>query len=113
LELLIPDALFVAMARVAERHPEHPRPSPLACRGVQRGRPAEEINLAFGPWCAVKDADGSAPPGRNRPHEPLHRLVARPVAVLLDQVLPDPLQAQAGVEFLRDRRAIDPRGERW
>ena len=108
LELLIPDRLFVAVARVAERHAKHPRPSPLARRRVERRRAAEEIDLAFGAGRAVKDADGSAR-RRDRPHEPLHRLVARAVAVLLDQVLPDPLQAQTGVELLGDRRAIHAR----
>lgn len=47
----------------------------------------------------MKDTDGSAR-RRDRPHESLHRFVARAVAVLLDQVLPDALQAQTGVEFL-------------
>ena len=63
----------------------------------------------------MKHADGSAR-RRDRPHEALHRLVARAVAVLLDQVLPDALQAQTGVEFLGDRRAIhrgaEPRARR-
>ena len=51
----------------------------------------------------MEDADGSTR-RRDRPHEPFHRFVARAVAVLLDQVLPDPLDAQAGVELLGDRR---------
>jgi hypothetical protein len=33
------------------------------------------------------------------------------LAVLLDEVLPDPLQAQAGVELLGDRRPIDASGK--
>ena len=45
LELLIPDRFFVAMARVAQRHAKHPRPSPLARRRVERRRAAEEIDL--------------------------------------------------------------------
>jgi hypothetical protein len=52
----------------------------------------------IGPRCAVKHADRAAR-GRDRPHEPFDRFVAGAVPVLLDQVLPDPLQAQTGVEF--------------
>ena len=48
LELLIPHGFLVAVARVAQRHPKHPRPAPLARRRVQRRRAAEEIHLAFG-----------------------------------------------------------------
>ena len=107
LELLIPDRFLVAVPRVAQRHAKHPRPAPLAGRGVERRRAAEEIHLRFGPGRAVKDADGPAR-RRDRPHEPFHRFVARAVAVLLDQVLPDPLQAQAGVELLGDRRRDRP-----
>ena len=81
LELLIPDGFFVAVARVAERHAKHPRPSPLAGRRVQRRRAAEEIDLAFGAGGAMKHADGPAR-RRDRPHESFHRLVARAVAVL-------------------------------
>jgi hypothetical protein len=40
---------------------------------------------------------------RHRPDEPLDRFVAGAVAVLLDQVLPDPLQTQADVELLGNR----------
>ena len=72
-------------------------------RDVERRRAAEEIDLAFGAGGTVEDADGSTR-RRDRPHEPFHRFVARAVAVLLDQVLPDPLQAQTGVELLGDRR---------
>ena len=56
LELLIPDGFLVAVARVAERQPKHPRPSPLARLRVERRRAAEEIDLAFGPGSAVKHA---------------------------------------------------------
>ena len=94
------------MTRVAQRHAKHPRPTPLAGRGLERRRAAEEIDLRFGPGGAMKDAHGPTR-RRDRPHESLHRLVARAVAVLLDQVLPDPLHAQARVELLGDRLAID------
>jgi hypothetical protein len=110
LELLIPDRFLVAVPRMAQCHPKHPGPSPLARGGVERGRPAEEIHLCLGPGRTVKDADGS-PRRRHRPHKPFHRFVARAVPVLLHQVLPDPLHTQTGVELLRDRRAIEPRGE--
>ena len=106
LEFLIPDRFLVAVPRMAERHPKHPRPAPLAGRGVERRRAAEEIHLRFGAGRAVKDADRPAR-RRDRAHEPFHRFVARAVAVLLDQVLPDPLQAQPGVELLGDGRAIE------
>jgi hypothetical protein len=110
LELLIPDRFFVTVAGVAERHPKHPRPAPLAGGGLERGSTAEEINLAFGAGGAVKDPDG--PPRRyDRPHESLHRFVAGAVAVLLDEVLPDPLQAQARIELLSDRGAVDRCGK--
>src|SRR5712691_1283815 len=110
LELLIPDRFLVAVPRMAQRHPKHPGPSPLAGRGVERGRPAEEIYLRLGPGRTVKDADGS-PRRRQRPHKPFHRFVARAVPVFLDEVLPDPLQAQTDVEFLDNGRPIDRRGE--
>ena len=68
LEFLIPDRFFVAMTRVAQRHPKDPRPSPLARGRVERRRAAEEIHLRFGPRRTVKDADG--PEGRrDRPRE--------------------------------------------
>jgi hypothetical protein len=109
-ELLIPHGFFVAVPRVAERHPEHPRPTPLTRRGLERGGPLKEIDLRLGPRGAVEDADGPAR-GRQRPHESLHRFVTGAVAVLLDQVLPDALQTQPRVEFLGDGLAIDRGGE--
>jgi len=110
LELLIPDRVLVAVARMAQRHPKHPGPSPLARGRVECRRAAEEIHLRLGPGGTVKDADGS-PRRRQRPRKPFHRLIARAVPVLLDQVLPDPLQAQTGVEFFGDGGAIQARGE--
>src|SRR5204862_276116 len=110
LELLIPHGFFVAVAGVAQGYPKHPRPSPLAGPRVQGRRAAEEIHLAFGAGRTVKHADGP-PRGRERPYEALHGLVARAVAVLLDQVLPNALQAQTGVELLGDGGAIHRRGE--
>ena len=89
LELLIPDRFLVAVPRMAQRHPKHPGPSPLARGRVERGRPAEEILLRLGPGRTVRDADGS-PRRRQRPHKPFHRFVARAVPVFLDEVLPDP-----------------------
>ena len=115
LELLIPDRFLVAVPRMAQGHPKHPGPPPLARGGIERRRPAEEIHLRLGAGRAVEDPDGSAR-RCDRPREPFHRFVARPVPVLLDEVLPDALQAQTGVEFLGDRRAIARRGEppaRW
>ena len=110
LELLIPDRFLVAVPRMAQRHPKHPGPSPFARRGVERRRPAEEIHLRFGAGRAMKDADGSTR-RRDRPYEPFHRFVTRAVPVLLDEVLPNALHGQTGVEFLGDRRAIERRGE--
>src|SRR5207247_1845565 len=78
LELLIPDRFLVAVPRMAQRHPKHPGPSPLARGGVERGRAAEEIYLCLGPGRTVKDADGAAS-WRDRPHKPFHRFVARAV----------------------------------
>ena len=110
LEFLIPDRFLVAVSRMAQGHPKHPGPSPFAGRGVERRRAAKKIDLPFGTRRTVKDAD--SPAGRrDRPYESLDRLVARAVPVLFDQILPDPLQAQAGVEFLSDRRAIQRCGE--
>ena len=110
LELLIPDRFLVAVPRMAQRHPKHPGPSPLARGGVERGRAAEEIYLCLGPGRTVKDADGAAS-WRDRPHKPFHRFVARAVPVFLHEVLPDPLHTQTGVELLGDRGAIESRGE--
>src|SRR5215207_8847205 len=95
---------------MAEGHAEDPRSTPFARGALERGGPAEEIDLAFGPRSTVEDADGSPRRG-DRPHEPLHRFVTGAVAVLLDEVLPDPLQAQTRVELLGDRRAVRRRGE--
>src|SRR5262249_18061274 len=47
-ELLIPDRFFVSVPRVPERHPKHPWSSPFAGRGIERRRPAEEIDLRLG-----------------------------------------------------------------
>ena len=90
---------------MAQHHPKHPGPSPLARGRVERGRPAEEIHLRLGPGGTVKDADG-APRRRQRPHKPFHRFVARAVPVFLDEVLPDPLHTQTGVTLLGDHGAI-------
>lgn len=109
-ELLIPHRLFIAVARVAQCHPKHPGPTPFPGRRVERGRAAEEIDLRFGAWGAMKDAHGTTR-RRDRPHESLHRLVARAVAIHLDQVLPDPLDAQACVELRGNRLPVDPRGK--
>jgi hypothetical protein len=79
LELLIPDGFLIAVTGVAKRHPKHPRPSPFPRRHVQRRGAAEEINLRFRAGRAMKHADGSSR-RRDRPHEPLHRFVARAVA---------------------------------
>jgi hypothetical protein len=105
LEALIPRGLLVAVARVGERHAKHPRATPLAGLRVERRRAAEEIHLRLGAGRTVKDADGASP-HREGADESLHRFVAGGVAKLLDQVLPDPLQAETRVEFLGDRRAI-------
>jgi hypothetical protein len=115
LELLIPDRFLIAVPRMPERHPEDPRPSPLAGGRVERRGAAEEIGLRFGTRGTVEDADG-APPRRQRPHKPLHRFVAGAVAVLLDQVLPDAVYDQPRIELLGDRRPIEGRREprsRW
>ena len=58
LEFLIPDGLFVAVARVAERQAKDPRPSPLAGARVERRRTTEKIHLSFRTGRAVKDTDG-------------------------------------------------------
>jgi hypothetical protein len=105
LELLIPDRFLVAMPRMAERQAKDPRPTPLAGRRIERRRSAEEIDLSLGSGGAVKDPDRAAL-RRDGAHEALHRFVAGAVAVLLDEVLPDPLQAETGVELLGDRRPI-------
>jgi hypothetical protein len=110
LELLIPDGFFVPMARVPQRHPEDPGPAPFAGARVERRSATEEIDLGFRPRGAMNHAHGP-PPRRERPDESLHRFVAGPVAVLLDQVLPDSLQAQAGIELLGDGGPIDRRGK--
>jgi hypothetical protein len=48
LELLIPDRFLVAVARVAERYPRDPQPSPLPGAGVERRRATEEVDLRLG-----------------------------------------------------------------
>ncbi len=95
---------------MTQRHPKYPGSPPLAGARVERRRAAEEIDLAFGAGGAVKHADRT-PRRCDRPHESLHRFVAGAVAVLLDQVLPDPLEAQSRIELLGDGGAVDRRGE--
>src|SRR5262245_36208944 len=97
---------------MTERHAKHPGPPPLARARIQRRRATEKVDLGFGAWGAVKHANGTPRRG-DRPHEPLHRFVAGPVTVLLDEVLPDPLQAQTGIELLGDGRPIGDGGEAW
>ena len=106
LELLIPGRFLVAVPRMAQRHPKPPGSSPLARGGLECGRPAEEIHLRLGSGRTVKDTNGS-PHRRHRPHKPFHRFVTRAVPVFLDEVLPDPLHTQTGVELLGDRGAIE------
>jgi hypothetical protein len=68
--------------------------------------------LSFGPRRAVKHADDAAL-RCDRPRESFHRFVTGAVAVLVDEVLPDPLEAQPGVELLGDRLTIDRGRESW
>jgi hypothetical protein len=102
---LIPHRLLVAVARVSERHAKHPRTTPLAHLCFERRCAAKEVDLRLSPGRAVKDPDRS-PPHRERADEPFHRFIAGSVAKLVDQVLPDPLEAEARVKFLGDRGAI-------
>jgi hypothetical protein len=105
LEPLIPRGFFIAVARMAQRHAKHPRAAPLAGLRVERRCAAKEIHLRLRAGRDVKDPDGASPDDEGA-DEPLHRFVAGGVAKLLDEVLPDALEAQARVEFLRDRGAI-------
>jgi outer membrane biosynthesis protein TonB len=59
-ELLIPDGFFIAVTRVAKRHPEDPGATPLSRGGLERRRPLKEIDLRFGPRRAVEDAHGTS-----------------------------------------------------
>lgn len=47
LDALIPDALFVAVPRVAEGQAKDSRAVPFAGRGIERWGAAEEVHLAF------------------------------------------------------------------
>ncbi|HEX3867872.1 MAG TPA: hypothetical protein VHV78_14015, partial [Gemmatimonadaceae bacterium] len=51
LELLIVHGFFVAVTRVAERYPKHPRSPPFAGHRVQRRRAAKEV-----PWPSAPGA---------------------------------------------------------
>lgn len=105
LQLLISHGLLVAVSRVRERHPEHPGPPPLSRVGIERGGALEEVHLGLFPRFGMDDAGGANRPGQST-DESLHRLVATRVAVLLHEVLPDPLAVQSGVELLEDHLAV-------
>ena len=104
-QLLIPHGFFVAVPRARERQPEHPRPLPLARRGVPRRRPAKEINLALLSGVRFEDADGSVA-RRNGPQIAFDRFVAVAVPELFGQVLPDALGGQALRALLENRILI-------
>src|ERR1700704_1753343 len=65
-ELLIPDGLFVAVPRMAQREAKDPRALPLARRGLERRRAPKKIGLAFLPGLTFEDPD-RAPAWRHRP----------------------------------------------
>lgn len=54
----------------------------------------------------MKDADRAALRRRQRADKALDGLIAGPVTVLLDQILPDALDTEPGIALLRDRGAI-------
>jgi hypothetical protein len=104
-EALVPHGLFVAMPRVAQRHPKDPRPLPLAGGRLERGRAAEVIDLALLARRADEHAHRAAR-RRQGPDVALDRLVTGAVAEVFDEVLPDALGTQAGVELLADRVVV-------
>lgn len=102
LEALIPHGFFVAMPGVTQRHPKHPGPLPLAGGRVERRRAAQEVDLALLPGGADEDTDGP-PRRRERPDVALDRLVAGAVPEVFNEILPDALGTEPGVELLADR----------
>lgn len=101
LQVLFPDGLFVAVARVGECHPEDPGTTPLAGT-IESWDALEEIDLSFLARFRVHDAGDADRPGKGA-DVALHRFVAVTVAVLFSKVLPDALGGQTQAELLDDR----------
>jgi len=108
LDLLVPGRLLIAVPGAAQGHAEDPRAPPLPGLGAEGGSALKEVDLCFFAWGAVIDAHHVGRPFQ-APGVALDRLVAATEPELLDQVLPDPLQAQTGVELL-DNRLVVGRG---
>jgi hypothetical protein len=89
------------------------RPRPSIASGSLESPPAAFHNAALttiGAGRAVKHDDGS-PPRRDRPHEALHRLVARAYPYSSTRSCQTRCTVKTGVELVGDRRAIDRRGK--
>ena len=93
--VLAPQRLLVPVPAAAQRHPEDPGSPPLPGHRVQhQGRALEVVHLGLLPRRVLHDVHDLGPTAPDPPHEPLHREVPVGEAVLLAEVLPDPLSGQ-------------------
>src|SRR4051795_6782488 len=96
------DSLAVALAGVAEHNPEHMGLAPLAVGADDRGSPAE-IDLGLFSRLALKATEGQCLRLLESADEPTDAVVATHEAVVGNQVLVDPLCAQAKVALGPDQ----------
>ena len=98
------DRFAVALARMREHDPQHPRPTPLAI-GADDRRARAKVDLSFFArrrFHTPKWQRSVLPQFR---HEPANAPVARREVVFVNQILVNPRGAQARIELLDDRLA--------
>src|SRR5688572_14489662 len=102
-EIELPDCLFIAMPRIAKRHPEDPRPLVAARLRMPRRRTLEVVDLSFFPRRVVHHADHQLRYARLQMADiALHGIVAADVTVALDEVLINHLSTVAGRDRIGD-----------
>src|SRR5229473_1593228 len=100
------DRFAVTLARMAQHHAQHMRPTALASRVHDRGALAE-VDLRLFPRQALQAAEWQRRRAPQTLHEAAHAVVAACKAVLADQVLMDALRAESQVELGLDHRLPD------
>ena len=104
--VLAPQRLLVPVPAAAQRHPEDPGSPPLPGHRVQhQGRALEVVHLGLLPRRVLHDVHDLGPTAPDPPHEPLHREIPVGEAVLLAEVLPDPLSGQTPLHPGLDHRS--------